>query len=120
MFLQHVKAPAPFVVVTRGWPGSLISLLTLALPDQEAFLPAQFHEYFKPSRYCFSPWRQSIDFVGPKTCHGGTIYVVLSRPDFLRRVLATLDGCKRLIVTVDIERCGVLHPILLRAGAGGL
>ena len=69
---------------------------------------------------CVSPWRHSIDFVGPKACHGDAIYVVSGKPDFLRHVLATLDGCKRLIVTVDIERCGVLHLILLRAGASGL
>ena len=109
-----------FVAVVGGWPGSLISLLTFALPVQEVFLPARYHKYFKPSRYCVSPWRQSIEFEGPKTYHGAAIYVVLGRPNFLRHVLAAIDGCKWLIVTVDIKRCGVSRPLLSQAGADGL
>jgi hypothetical protein len=120
LVLWHIKAPASFVVVAGGWPGSLISLLTLALPVQEAFLPARYHKYFKPSRYCVSPWHHSIEFVGPKACHGGAIYIVLGKPDFLRHVLATLSGCKRLIVTVNVECCGVSRPLLSWAAADGL
>jgi hypothetical protein len=117
--LRLIKAPALFVVVAGGSPGSLISLLTLAIPVQEAFLLVGYHKYVKPSRYCVSPWHQSIEFEGPKACDGAAIYVVSDKPNFLHHVLTALNGIKWLILTINVERCGVSHTLLSWAVADG-
>jgi hypothetical protein len=101
--LEVITPPAGFVVVAGGWPGSLILLLALDLPIQEAYFPRQYHEYFKLSKYKVTRWHTTVAFAS--SGHDAVpVYLISGGVDFLCQKLRSLSVLTRVIVTVDVVR----------------
>ncbi len=47
------------------------------------------------------------------------MYLLSGDVQFLRRMLVVVAGCPRVIVTVDVGRCGVSRQVLLRTSKAG-
>ena len=58
--LNHVRPPYLIVVISDGWPSSLIALLGLKLPVASGFFPSPYHRYFKSSTAVL--WHPPLDF----------------------------------------------------------
>ncbi len=101
--LRLVAPPSSFMIVAGDWPGCLVLLLSLGLPVQEAYFPAKYHAYFDASRYCITLWQSTVTFRGISNVGEKYVYVMSGSVDFLRRLLPTLQGCQRVIVTVDVD-----------------
>jgi hypothetical protein len=117
--LRLVAPPSSFVIVAGDRPGCLVSLLLLGLPVQEAYLPAKYHAYFNASRYCVTSWQSTVTFRGISNVGEKYVYVMSGSVDFLRHLLPTLQGCQRVIVTVDVDQTGTARSVLQQAVRGG-
>jgi hypothetical protein len=111
--LRLITPPTSFVVIAGDWPGSLILLLALNLPIQEAFFPVRFHDYFKSSKYQVTSWKSVADFHGPED-YTTQIFLLSGEVSFLKRVLGLLGGCQRVIGTFDVTRQDASRSTLQR------
>ncbi len=110
--------PDKFVVVSSGWPSSLILVITLGLPLQAAYFPNKFHAYFNCSKAQVTKWDSVVNFWGCAS-NVGVVYLLSGDIQFLCRMLVVVAGYPRVIVTVDVGHCGVSRQALLRASKAG-
>ncbi len=93
------------MIVSKHWPGSLISVLALKLPLFGGFFPGKFHWHFNPpTKHNVTEWHFPQDFCAP-FANTMVVYLLLGHADFLRTLLCSaLKGCQRVIVTMEFAR----------------
>jgi hypothetical protein len=101
-----VTPPDKFVLVSGGWPSSLILVIALGLPIQAVYFPNKFHTYFKCSKAHVTKWDSVVDFWGC-AANIGVVYLLSGGIQFLRRMLLVVAGYPRVIITVDVGHRGV-------------
>jgi hypothetical protein len=116
--LCAVTPPDKFVVVSSGWPSSLILVIALGLPLQAAYFPNKFHAYFNCSKAHVTKWDSVVNF-WVCAANVGVIYLLSGDIQFLRHMLVVVAGYPRVIVTVDVGRRRVSRQALLRASKAG-
>ena len=83
--LALVSPPHPFVVLAQGWPGGLITIMSLRLPLAGAFFPPRLHRYFNlPTKTNLRTWFPLGDTFATTTFDGPVIYVVSGSLEFIR------------------------------------
>ncbi len=117
--LRILSPPTSFVIVAGGWPGCLVSLLSLGLPVQGAYFPAKYHAYFNPSRYCATSWKSTVAFRRIADEGDQYVYVLSGSVDFLRCLLPSIGGSQHVIITVDVDWTGAPCSALQRAVRDG-
>jgi hypothetical protein len=108
------------VIVSQHWPGSLISVLALELPLFGGFFPDKFHQLFNPpTKHDVTKWHSLRDFYAP-FANTTVVYLLLGHADFLWTLLSSvLNGCQRVIVTVEFARRASTRLMIQRAVAAG-
>ena len=101
LVLRVVTPPDKLVIVSGNWPASLVSVLALGLPLQDAFFLKSYHGYFNSPKTMVSSWTSVLNFTADKLDRGA-VYLVSGGVDFLRRTLPLLGSLQQLIVTVDV------------------
>jgi hypothetical protein len=107
--LVRVMHPlALFVIVTGGWPASLISVLALQLPLWAVFFPNDLYRWFKSLKTQVTSWTSIVEF-SAASITSDAIYLISEDLGFLRRTLPMFVGLQRLIITFDMTHHCIPH-----------
>lgn len=102
--LAFVSPPHPFVVLAEGWPGGLITIMSLRLPLAGAFFPPRLHRYFKlPIKTNLRKWFPLGDTFATTTFEGPVIYVVSGSLKFIRQNWPHFRGSQKLLISLEID-----------------
>lgn len=88
----------PVVIVSQGWPSSLIAALSLGVPVEGAYFPYHLHKFFKPTKSRHIIWQSTASFNMSR--HGDVIFIVSGSVDFLDDLWPKLRGTQSVIAQV--------------------
>ena len=100
--LTVVRPPHPLVVVARGWPSNLISVLALDIPLAAAFFPSSLHRYFKPPTSNPDVKWLPTEAFRTSVFRDLVVFVVTGDLAFIKAILPLLPSTLRVIVGLEM------------------